>query len=79
MTTQARPQHTPEELQRRIETDPDFIGLRRFDYSLEKALKKHPEGLPENLVAQALGKSVSWVAGQYRLIVERLRDTLQEE
>lgn len=59
--------------QQRLEADPDFILLKRFDYSLEKALKKYPDGLPDNLVAQALGKSVPWVTRRYHIIVGKLR------
>lgn len=60
----------------RIETEPDFILLKRFDYSLEKALAKHPEGLPDHLVAQALGKTTAWVTRRYKTIVERLREAV---
>ena len=59
--------------QRLIETDPDFILLRRFGYSLKQALKKYPEGLPENLVAQALGKSPAWVTRHYNNVVKKLQ------
>jgi hypothetical protein len=43
-----------EELRRRIATEPDFIALKRFDFSLEKMLDRYPDGAPPRLVAQAL-------------------------
>lgn len=62
----------------RIDTDPDFILLKRFDYSLEKALTKHPNGLEDHVIAQALGKSAHWVGKRYRAIVERLREAVDK-
>jgi len=70
---------TPAEQQQMVESDPDFILLKRFEYSLERALKKYPEGLDEKLVAQALGKSSSWVSRRYKAIVEKLRAIVTPE
>lgn len=61
------------EQQRLLETHDDFILLRRFEYSMTKALEKYPEGLPDPLIAQALGKPGRWVKQRYRVIVTKLR------
>lgn len=66
-------QPTPSEQQHMVEAHPDYILLKRFEYSAEKALRKYPDGLPENLVAQALGKPTAWVTRRYKAIVEKLR------
>ena len=47
------------QIRRRIDTDPDFISLKRYGYSLEKFLERYPNGVPEDargtkLIAQAL-------------------------
>ena len=57
----------------RMDGDPDFILLKRFGYSATEALKRHPEGLPDNLLAQALGKTAAWVNRRYGTIVAALR------
>lgn len=62
----------------RIDTDPDFILLKRFNYSATEALKRHPEGLPDNLLAQALGKSTAWVTRRYGSIVAALRVAVKD-
>jgi AraC-like DNA-binding protein len=62
-----------DEARRMLESHPDFILLKRFDFSLAKACAAHPEGLPEKLVAQALGTSPSWVTRRYGAIVKKLR------
>lgn len=67
------------EQEKLLETNPDFILLRRFDFSLKQALKRYPDGLPDNLVAQALGKSPTWVAERYEGIVEKLREQVVPE
>lgn len=62
----------------RIENDPDFILLKRFNYSATEALKRHPDGLPDHLLAQALGKSTAWVTRRYKSIVSALRVAVDE-
>ena len=57
----------------RLNAEPDFILLKRFNYSATEALKRHPEGLPDNLLAQALGKTTAWVNRRYGTIVAALR------
>lgn len=60
----------------RIDTDPDYIALKRFDYSLQKALERYPDGLPAPLVAQALDTSESGVQAEYTILVARIREAL---
>lgn len=66
------------EQQQLVEAHDDFILLRRFGYSLQKALEKHPDGLPDHLVAQALGKSVPWVQRRYTAVVAKLRELVDD-
>lgn len=65
-----------DELEKAVETQPDFIMIRRFGFSLRKALEKYPDGLPDTLIAQALGKPTAWVVGRYNAIVERIRNKI---
>lgn len=60
----------------RIDTEPDFIALKRFDYSLAKALDRYPDGLPSPLIAQALDITEAQVEEHYQNVVKKLRETL---
>ena len=62
------------EQEERLASDPDFILLKRFDYSLRSALEKHPEGVPDHVIAQALGKTTVWVSKNYGAIVKQLQE-----
>lgn len=42
------------EIRSRLESDPDFIASKRFDYSLDKLLERYPDGAPSKVIAQAL-------------------------
>ncbi len=68
---------TTEEALNKLQTDPDFIYLKRFDYSLAKLLKRYPEGVPNNkLIAQALMITEEDVDRLYADIVESLKSKL---
>jgi hypothetical protein len=58
----------------RLHDDHDFILLKRFDYSLKALLDKHSEGVPDHVIAQALGKTTVWVTKRYAAIVKRLQE-----
>jgi DNA-binding NarL/FixJ family response regulator len=64
---------TPEEIQNRLETDPDFVVLKRFGYSLEAVLERYPEGCPNRIVAQALSIPEETLPDYYAQVVEKLR------
>ncbi len=68
---------TTEEALERIQNDPDFVALKRFDYSLTKLLQRYPEGVPNNkLIAQALMITEDDVDKLYNDVVELLRARL---
>lgn len=62
--------------QERLETDPDFILIRRFDYSLKKLVERYPDGAPDRIIAQALGIEEHEVQEIYRGIVLKLKSIL---
>lgn len=67
---------TTEEAIRRINQDPDFVYLKRCDFSLEKLLERFPDGVPDRTVAQALMITTEDVERIYESIVARLKDRL---
>ena len=67
---------TDHEKQVLLEVNPDFILLKRFDYSLTMALRRYPDGMPLPLIAQALGISERAVDLRYQDAVKKLRSAL---
>jgi len=57
----------------KLDTDPDFILLARFDNSLAKALERYPDGAPDHVIARALGVSEDELERRYQAIVAKLR------
>lgn len=57
----------------RLNTDPDFILLARFDNSLAKAMERYPDGAPDHVIARALGMTEPELERCYRSIVVKLR------
>lgn len=67
---------TSEEVRRRLEEEPDFVHLRRFDYSLDKVVERYPEGCPTRLIAQALLLTEDDVEILYSRLVIKLRASM---
>jgi hypothetical protein len=63
----------PIEAKKRVETDPDYIALGRFDYSLEKLLERYPDGCPDRIIAAALLIGEHEVEELYQKAIARLR------
>lgn len=61
------------EVLQRISEDPDFVYLKRFDYSLEKVLDRFPDGVPNRMIAQALMMTEEEVEEQLQLTLTKIR------
>lgn len=70
---------TTDEVLRKINSDPDFVYLKRFDYSLAKVLERFPEGAPDHTIAKALMMTPEDVEATYQRIVAKLRGSLAKE
>jgi hypothetical protein len=57
--------------------DPDYILVKRFNYSLVKLLERYPDGAPPNVVAAALGMTEDEVEKRYQAIVKSLRGAVR--
>jgi DNA-binding NarL/FixJ family response regulator len=64
-------------IQEKLDTDEDFIDLKRFDYSIRKALERYPDGLPDKLIAQGLCVSEATLEQHYQAIVIKLRKKMK--
>ena len=60
----------------RLENDPDYIALKRFDYSIKKLLQRYPEGCPDRIIANALLIPEEDVEDIYMSTVQKLRDIM---
>jgi hypothetical protein len=61
----------------KLETDEDYLDLKRFDYSVNKALERYPDGLPDHLLAQGLCISEAQLEERYQTIILRLRSLMK--
>lgn len=67
---------TPSEIINRIETDDDFVNLKRYNYSIEEAIDRNPDGLSFKMIAQGLGMSEEDAVKAYESAVKRLQKAL---
>lgn len=70
---------TTEEAMQRIVEDPDFVNLKRFEYSLAQVMDRWPEGAPDRTIAQALMISEDDVQALYQGVVAKLQGLLKVE
>ncbi len=65
------------EARERILSDPDFIFLKRFDFSLKNLVEKHPGGVSDRVIAAALMVTEDDVQDIYESIITKLREILK--
>ncbi len=64
------------EIKTRLESDPYFINLRRFDFDirkLEARYENEPSGVPDHVIASALQVDESVLPSWYSEVAERLQ------
>lgn len=66
-----------EEAKKLLETDKDFVNLKRFDYSLSKVIKRYPEGCPDRVIANALMMSEDEVEETFNKVLIKLRNLMK--
>jgi len=62
-----------------MQTDPDFVYLKRYGYSISKAIDAFPDGCSDRVIAQALGLQEEQIPELYQEIVVKLRNSLKIE
>lgn len=68
-----------EEIKKKILSDPDFVNLKRYGYSVEKVLDRFPDGAPTKLIAQGLMMSEEEVEETLQSVILKLRTALKVE
>jgi hypothetical protein len=62
----------------RLETEEDYIALKRYDFSLEKLLERYQDGVPNHIAAKALKITEAELEARYHEAVNLLRKRLTE-
>ncbi len=69
-----------DEMRRKLESDPDFIALKRYNYSLLQLEERYPDGsCPDHVIGAALGHDELWVQKRYAAIVKKLQRLMKVE
>ncbi len=73
---------TQEEIQHKLDNDPDFIFSSKYNNSIQKIIDKHPlekypNGVPDKLIAKVLKmESPEEVEATYQCIIKKLRNKM---
>jgi len=67
---------TSQDIKNKIETDPDFINLKRFDFSLKKLQEKYPNGAPDRIISQALGLPEAEINQRVQQVLSKLKSQI---
>ena len=59
-----------------LATEPDYILLKRFGFSLKRLMERYPDGAPDNVIALALGITEAEVERRYQNVVKVLRGSV---
>jgi len=65
------------EIKERLQSDPDFINIKRFDYSMKKLLERYPDGAPPNVIAQGLMMTEEELEVMYQNILGKMREIIK--
>ncbi len=68
---------TSEQVKQKINNEPDFIFLKRFDFSLKNLLDRYPDGVPNRIIAQALQMTEVEVEDLYQKVLVKLRERIR--
>ncbi len=61
----------------KLKNDPDFILIKRFDFSLRRMLERKPSGVSDRTVAQALGIQEEEVNPLFQGVLKKLKVLLK--
>jgi len=65
-----------QDYKRRVETEPDFVATKHFDFSLKKLIERYPDGAPDRIIAQALCLTEPEVEELYQKAVSEIRELM---
>ena len=65
-----------DDMMEKIKYNPDYIAIRRFDYSLIKLLDRFENGVPDHVLENALNLEHDEAEELYKEIVAKLQKVL---
>ena len=63
----------------KIEQDPDYVNLKKFEFSLKRMLEKYPTGAPDRVISQALQIPEAEINQRFQSILDKLKEKLSHE
>jgi hypothetical protein len=68
-----------EEIRAKLDSDPDFVFMKRFGNSIAQLEERYPQGCPDHIAAQALCLEVDQFHLWYEGIVAKLQELMGVE
>jgi hypothetical protein len=56
--------------------NPDYIYLKRYGNSMQRLIKRYPDGCPAHIIASALDITEEQVEERYQEVVTKLQDRM---
>jgi DNA-binding NarL/FixJ family response regulator len=70
---------TVEEIRVRINSEKNYVHIKRFNYDIENVLDRYPEGAPNKVIAAGLQMTEEEVEETWQRIVLKLREAMKVE
>jgi DNA-directed RNA polymerase specialized sigma24 family protein len=67
----------PAEDEKKLLNEPDFVLVKRFDYSLKRMIERKPDGLSNKAIGQALGIPEEEVEEKLAEILKKLKSLVR--
>jgi hypothetical protein len=65
------------EIRDRVNNDPEFVNIKRYNYSIENLLARYQDSsIPDRVVAQALALTEQELEDEFARLVEKLRNKM---
>jgi hypothetical protein len=66
------------QIRHQIDTDPDYIALKRYDFSLEKFLERYPNGVSDDEAGvRVIARALQMTEDEVRKTSDRIVGALQ--
>ncbi len=70
---------TDEEAKKKLDAEPDFAFVKRYEYSMKVLEERYPEGAPDNIIAQALMIEEEQVEPALNKLIVKMRGLMKVE
>ncbi len=70
---------TEDDARKKLNTEPDFVNAKRYEYSLTQLEERYPDGAPDNVIATALMIPEDQVEVELGKVVVKMRGLMGVE